>query len=213
MRILTVIVSYNRLPLLKRTFESYQATVTGPHYLMIVDNASNKATRRWLENNWGDCIYLNENRYPGYAANLGWGTLLRDHRKLGADTLLHRSDNDVEYLPGWANHVRERFATEPDLGQLGLRTLEEEGPHAAVGGNCVLRRNLFEQGYKYAGQPWHENAFEDAQLSALITGSGYRWARATQPCVVHLGVPSSTDPYYQQTFRERGISFSAWGAE
>lgn len=202
----TVIVSYNRLPLLKQTLDSYYQTVTLPFNLVIVDNGSDFETTDYLRHTNHQVIYLDSNMYPGFATNHGFALA-----SSGA-TLLHRSDNDIEYLPGWCDEVAEKFDLYPILGQLGLRTLEEEGPHAAVGGNCVIRRELWEQGLRYSENPWTPNTpFEDGLMASAIRRLGSSWARVERPCVIHRGLARSDDPYYQRTFADRGIGFAEYG--
>jgi glycosyltransferase involved in cell wall biosynthesis len=205
-----VVVSYNRLELLERTLASYLETVTLPYSLVVVDNCSTPDVIAWL---WRsdlarplEKIELAENLYPGFAANRGFEAAPSEA------TLLHRSDNDMEYQPGWCEEVVERF-DDPKLGQLGLRTLEEEGPQGAVGGNAVIRRELYDAGLRYGEAPWSEVPFEDCQMSQKIHRMGYTWGRVHRPCALHIGIASSTDPYYQQTFRDRHLSFAAWGVK
>lgn len=203
----TVVVSYQRLPLLRETLRSYRETVTLPHTLLVVDNASDPEVTAWLRREDVMVVALDVNRYPGYATNLGWAMAPTEAR------LLHRSDNDVRYLPGWCEEVVERFE-DPLLGQLGLRTLAEEGPQAAVGGNCVVRRALWERGLRYSELAWSAAApFEDAVLSHHVLAMGFRWARVERPCVEHIGLARRDDPYYQETFAVRGITFDEWGVE
>ena len=207
MRLLTVLVSYNRLELLKETVRSYRETVTLKHQLMIVDNGSDPETIDWLMAAMlsmpdVEVRYLNENRYPGFATNFGWQAGLVNH----SYGLLHRSDNDVEYLPGWCEEVERMFAAYPVVGQLGLRTLEEEGPHAAVGGNCVLRSEVFAAGVRYREEPWGAIVHEDGYMSQSVVAAGYGWARVENPCIVHRGIADMNDPYYQETMRVRGIT-------
>ena len=84
LRLCTVIVSYNRLPLLKETVFSYLATVTMPFSLVVVDNGSDDETRRWLKNSNLRVIYLGENHYPGYATNRGWEAIARAGHRVPA---------------------------------------------------------------------------------------------------------------------------------
>jgi GT2 family glycosyltransferase len=199
--LLTVVVSFNRLELLKQTVKSYKATVTLPHSLVIVDNGSDAETVKWLRASKHEVRYLGENRYPGFAANFGW------QDGLAASTrYLHRSDNDVEYLPGWCDEVVRMFDTHPTLGQVGLRTLEEEGAHAAVGGNCVIRREVWEAGVRYREEPWGAIVHEDAHMSGTVAAAGFAWARVERPCIVHQGIADMGDPYYQESMRIRGIT-------
>jgi glycosyltransferase involved in cell wall biosynthesis len=201
-RLHTTIVSFNRPELLKRTVESYLETVTLPYSLIIVDNGSDDTS--WLARiDTPLAVLLGENRYPGYAANHGFAYADEDV------SFLHRSDSDMEYQPGWCEEVVERFQ-DPTLGQLGLRTLEEEGNHAAVGGNAVFRRELWDAGLRYDERPWTEVPFEDATMSRKVHRLGYRWDRVQRPCALHIGIASRDDPYYQQTFADRGITFEQW---
>lgn len=209
MKLHTVIVSYNRPELLKRTIESYCSTVTLPNHLMVVDNSSNEETRALIHEFFVDgyvdmvCV-LEQNRYPGFATNEGFTHAPAD------TTLLHRSDNDVEYLPGWCDEVVARFQ-DADLWQLGLRTVEEEGPHPNVGGNCVLRAEAWASGIRYSGEPWDKVPFEDTQVSQRIKRAQKKWARVQRPCIVHIGIASRDDPYYQETFAVRRITFEMYG--
>lgn len=201
----TVVVSYNRPELLAETVESYLETVSLAYRLVVVDNGSELETlelarqyRPFLE-----LVELGENKYPGFAANAGFA-LADDHAKY-----LHRSDNDVLYAAGWCDELLERFS-DPDLGQLGLRTLAEEGPHAAVGGNMVLRREVYDAGARYLEHPWPEVAFEDANLSNAVIALGWKWARVERHCIEHRGICDRNDPYYIETFAARGIGFPEW---
>ena len=204
MKLHTVFVTYNRLELTKRTIASYLETVTLPYTMVIVDNASTDGTQDWLAENFTEYDLLFHNRYPGFAANLGWGRAPNDA------THFHRSDNDIEYLPGWCDEVAERF-TDERLWQLGLRTIEEEGPHGAVGGNCVIAREAWDAGIRYGEQSWHQVPFEDAKLSDKILRNGRIWARVEKPCIVHIGLANRDDPYYQETFSVRKITFEQYG--
>jgi hypothetical protein len=207
----SVLVSYNRLDLTTQAVLSYRETITGPHTLVVVDNASTDGTWEWLNDAFLDgaidqLILLPENRYPGFATNRGW-ELMPSHTRL-----LHRADNDFVFLPGWADHVREMFADDRGLGQLGLRTDEEEmfNTHN-VGGNNVVRRELWDEGLRYDERSWPEIArkvpgyTEDSFLSPLVRKLGWEWGRVTRPCIRPISREEPGDPYYVQTWADRGI--------
>jgi len=210
MNIHTVMVTYNRLELTKQAIESYFATRTGPGSLMVVDNNSTDGTREWLDKARFDGPFqvwlLPENRYPGYATNRGW------EMAPGDPVLLHRADNDFVFLPDWETHVRLQFSINEHLGQLGLRTDEEElhNPHN-VGGNCVIRKALWDEGLRYDERPWPKIAAkvpgytEDSFLSPAVRKLGWEWGRVTQPCIRSISRESTEDPYYRQTWKDRGI--------
>lgn len=204
MKIGTVVVSYNRPELLAATVESYCATVTGDYELVVVDNGSDRPTVRWLEQSGLCVIYLPRNRYPGPAANVGWQALVERF----SPELLHRSDNDVRYLDGWADTVRATLDAHPDWGQISMRTDDEELHQDAVGGNSVIRRAVWDAGIRYAEEGWDRVPWEDGALNMRIRRSGFAWGRVPTPCIVHEGAlrpEHKTDPYYVETYRVRRI--------
>jgi len=210
MHLHSVMITYNRLELTKRAIESYLETRTGPGTLVVVDNGSTDGTEEWLWNEFNvegtGVELLKENKYPGYACNRGW-------EQASPDTvLLHRADNDFVFLPGWETHVRLRFSADPELGQLGLRTDEEEMFNGHnVGGNCVIRKELWDQGLRYDERPWPKIAAkvpgytEDSFFSPAVKKMGWDWGRVTQPCIQPISSEDPNDPYYQETWRLRGI--------
>src|SRR5262245_56081368 len=84
----SVIISYNRPELTRQAYETYLATVSVPHSLLIVDNGSDEETQEFLRTVECDVLTLQANHYPGYATNHGW-----KHMPAGT-THLHRADND-----------------------------------------------------------------------------------------------------------------------
>ncbi len=203
----TVVISYQRLELTKQTIHSYMDTVTLPYTLVVVDNASDEATCEWLENDaWVDdynVIFLPINRYPGFATNRGWETAPPQ------TTLLHRSDNDFKFLPGWCDQVLAVLENK-SIGQVGLRTGEEElwNDHN-VGGNNVIRRKLWDKGLRYDERAWGDGYdpgwTEDSLLSPAVVRLGYRWGRVAEPCIQSLSYEDPSDPYYQASWAARGI--------
>lgn len=211
MNLHTVMVTYNRLELTKRALDSYLNTATEPWSLVVVDNNSTDGTQEWLlterpEPERVAVTLLPKNMYPGYATNRGWELMPNN------TVLLHRADNDFVFLPDWETHVRLMFSIEPRLGQLGLRTDDEEMHNRHnVGGNCVIRRELWDQGLRYDERPWPKIArkvpgyTEDSFLSPKVRKMGWEWGRVRQPCIQSISVESEEDPYYLQTWRDRGL--------
>src|SRR5438128_1893254 len=179
MKLHTVFVTHNRLELTKQAVESYLATVTVPFTYLIVDNFSSDGTQEWLADH--PSMLLDKNYYPGYACNRGWEQAPRD-----AD-LLQRADNDMAFVEGWCEHIIERFKNVQRLGQLGLRTdAEEFNAPDNVGGNCVLRRKLWDRGLRYDEKPWTDyppGISEDSYFSPQVRQLGFQWSRVQQPCL------------------------------
>ena len=114
--ITTVLLSYNRLHLLKITIESYLATISVPYELFIVDNASSKDVRDYIlevskNNDNIKPIFLDEN-IGGEGFNVGFDK--------GIYPFFHASENDLEYLDGWDKEMLSKFEIFPELGQLSL---------------------------------------------------------------------------------------------
>ena len=203
MKIHTTFITYNRLELTKVAVSSYLETVSVPHTLVVVDNCSIDGTRDWLLNDFDHGIHLlDKNRYPGDACNLGWSRAPED-----AD-FLHRADNDFKFLPGWCEQVEALFKTKK-IGQVGLRTDEEEVfARWNVGGNCVIRRSLWDKGLRYDERPWPEyppGYSEDSFFSPAIEEMGYTWRRVKKPAIESLASGDMNDPYYVKAYGDRGI--------
>lgn len=206
MHLHSVIVSFNRLELLQRCYQSYLETVSVPFSLVVVDNRSDNDTRQWLTAEVSphhQVVFLEHNRFPGYATNRGWELMPPE------TTHLHRSDNDFAYLPGWCDEVQRAFR-DVHVGQVGLRTNSEEGRAPGnVGGNNVIRRELWDKGLRYDERPWG-NSYppgwtEDSLLSPAVIEMGYLWTRVKKPSIVSLSYEDPADPYYQRTWALRGI--------
>jgi glycosyltransferase involved in cell wall biosynthesis len=227
MRISTTFITFNRLECTKQTIASYLETVTVPYTAIVVDNGSTDGTQEWLENElpeggegedamWWKLL-LPENKYPGYACNKGWhwGCTNLGIRwgAIEPPDFLHRADNDWTFLPGWCDTVAEAFEN-PLVGQVGLRTDREESDRNGkpipwnVGGNNIIRRQLWDAGLRYDERPWTElpaGHSEDTYLSPAVAAMGYEWQRVAKPCIVGNSVESRKDPYYVASYRARRI--------
>lgn len=199
----TVFVTYNRLELTKQAIQSYLETVSVPFTYVVVDNRSEDGTREWILSEIPNFSLLNENRYPGFACNHGWTFAGEDV------THLHRADNDFAFLPGWCDRVQEMFVMKK-IGQVGLRTDEEERNIIRnCGGNCVIRRELWDKGLRWDERGWEEYPplhTEDTYFSPEVRRLGYTWKRVKEPCIVSLAMDDLADPYYQETYRVRRMA-------
>lgn len=218
MKLHSVFITYNRLDLTKRALESYLETVTVDFRLLVVDNGSTDGTIEWM---WDDFLKrdldhlriceLGENRYPGYATNVGWKLVEEDFPA----THLQRADNDFIFLPGWCEEVERCFALPQrrPLGQLGMRTNEEElNVMSNVGGNCICPREIWEEGARWDERPWPRLTedigpgwTEDSLMSKTVRSLGYKWDRVERPCIQPISSEDPSDLYYQQTWKDRGI--------
>ena len=207
--IFSVLISHDRADLLWRTVKSYTRTKDDGCDLLIVDNASGEETTRLLlkieDMGLAQVLYLDRNEYPGAATNRGWWQADR------TIPYLHRSDNDIEYLPGWADVVRRTFEEHPEWGQISMRTDEEELFQDAVGGNNVIRHEVYYAGVTYSDEPRSSVPWEDGDFNQRVRKAGFGWGRVPEPCIVHIGdkmLPhiDLDDPYYERTYAERGLA-------
>ncbi len=212
MKLHTVFVTHNRLDLTKQAVLTYLETVTVPFSFCIFDNASTDGTREWVMEfiqvemslcGWNaNYLLSSENKYPGYACNRGWEVAPADA------TFLQRADNDFSFLPGWCDEVWRCFQ-DPALGQLGMRTVEQEGAvEQNVGGNNIIRRELWDAGLRYDERPWPEYPpawTEDSYFSPAVAALGWRWGRVETQCIQDLANATTADPYYHQTFTDRNM--------
>lgn len=187
----TVILNWNRSHLLRRTVESYLATITVPYELVIIDNNSQDDSPDYIESITADvgkhrAIFLAEN-IGGEAINLGYQSL--------SGKFFHHSSNDIEYLHGWDIEALRKFDAFPELGQLGLFSpfpqtelgevweLHEATPitrngetvyatNANVGGSCLIRRELWDSGVRWTNVPG-TNLPNDGLLSGHIRREGF----------------------------------------
>lgn len=215
MKLHTVFITYNRLELTKQAIGSYLETVSVPFTYTIVDNCSTDGTWDWIMEYFGHYTLLRENKYPGFATNMGWDSAPDDA------THLHRADNDFIFLPGWCEEVERMFAANENLGQVGLRTDEEEDFNRInVGGNCVIIRELWDGGLRWDERPWPQirdevgpGWTEDSIMSKNVKKTRlpvfekghYTWDRVERPCIQPISVESLDDEYYQATWADRGI--------
>ena len=70
MKIISVIVTYNRLSKLKNTLEAYDNQITHPYELIVVDNFSNDGTSDYLKH-WVNCPSKYKKKVKSLKENLG----------------------------------------------------------------------------------------------------------------------------------------------
>lgn len=228
MNLLIVVVTYNRLDYTKKTLRMLWDTIQVPHHIIVVDNNSTDGTRKYLlsleKRNRVDKVILNpENYYPGKAANIGWREGLETYNA----THLMRLDNDMHLSKGWDVLAEEYFDKIPNLGQLGIDNDAIQHPSAklremtingmtintwpgCVGGPCIVRRSLWDNGLRYDETPWEGSRSkmqEDSRLSSSVKNMGYLVGHMTDGlCWTFANETNWKDypEYYKKTFYDRG---------
>jgi len=198
----TVVVSYKRHDLTRQCVESFQDTVTIPYTIVVVDNGSPPETVKALRKLKVPLLELDQNYYPGFATNRGW------ERAPDSATLLQRSDNDTLYLPHWCDEMVEAFERNPKVMQYGPVAAGDEPftamSHWPVGGNSIIRRQIYDEGLRYTEVPWPElRVIEEQQLTHDVWGRGYERVFGTRPGIIYND--DGDLDYHRQSKRDRGI--------
>lgn len=232
MKLLVVLITYNRLAYTKRTLHDFYDTIEVPYYLVAVDNASTDGTQDYLNRvkarNRIDKVILNpENYYPGKACNIGWAEGLKEYP---AATHLMRLDNDMHLNKGWDLKAAEYFEAMPSLGQLGIEHEAIENARATgheitikgktinrfpgnVGGPCIISRAVWDKGLRYGEEPWKAQAKniptaqEDVWFSRAIEAAGFLMGHASEELARTFATRENWKEYpdyYKETLRSRG---------
>jgi glycosyltransferase involved in cell wall biosynthesis len=230
MKLLIVLITYNRLAYTKRTLRGLWDTIEVPHYLVVVDNNSDDGTQEYLKTLTGryrvDKVILNpENYYPGKATNIGWEEGLKEYPEA---THVMRLDNDMHLDKGWDLLAESYFKAIPELGQLGLDHEAIEHPKAVlrereingktinpwpgcVGGPNIIRRSIYDSGARYREMMWNDGRNsplqEDSQFSRLIQGMGYitgHMKENVSRTFANKDNWKEFPEYYKKTMKDRG---------
>lgn len=232
MNLLAVVVTHDRWGYTDKCLNGLLGGLWSDDRFVLVDNASTDETRDKLGIFVDDALVLNDrNLFPGAACNIGWQHGLSSFK---AD-LLMRLDNDIELLPGWRDHVEKAFTLFPTLGQLGILNMwEDYGGEANVpvkewnsegdgqidpdgytlnvnspwtGGNCVIRRELWDEGLRWDSNPWRPGKNEDTLMSQAIHDLGWKVARVIPTVANNLSYHAfdAYPDYYRFTASLRGL--------
>lgn len=131
-KVSTIVLSFNRPHLLKKTIDSYLKTTHVPFEMLVVDNNSDTETKSLIQefaSQYPDKIFpiLLDQNLGAEAINLVVPKCQGQY--------IHISENDQEYLPDWFEKAEECLTTFDKLGQICLQSpfpAEEEVWHTKV---------------------------------------------------------------------------------
>jgi glycosyltransferase involved in cell wall biosynthesis len=235
MKLLVALITYNRLNYTQKTLRNFRKTISDSteYYLVAVDNASHDQTQLYLKRQEGrgviDKVILNpENYYPGKATNIAWEEGLKEFPQ--ADYLM-RLDNDMEFKKGWDKAFEKYFKAIPELAQLGYDHEAIEHPQAysmavtingqtingwpgCVGGPCLIRRKVWDDGHRYSEEPWTNHGYEnviaeqeDVKLSRDLKNAGWLVGHTQEDWGRTFANKSNWHEdreYYKETMQKRG---------
>jgi glycosyltransferase involved in cell wall biosynthesis len=203
----TIILNWNRRELLETTVNSYLATVTVPHELFIVDNASTDGSQDFIR---ATCEG-NGNRHAILLETNEGGEALNPVIERARGRFIQVSENDIEYLPGWDTELLRKFEAFPELGQIspfspvprtdegeiwvekpaepltrdGVTVMVAEGN---VGTSCIIRREVWESGVRWRNIDGEMFRFpDDGNYSRDVKAAGFMVAWNDSYTVVNWG--------------------------
>jgi len=230
---LTVIVlSWDRLELLRTTVLSLLANTYCPFEMIIVDNHSSENCRKWLQNisdqhKTIQTLFLDE--------NLG-GEALNYAMKMAKGDFILISENDLEYSQRWDINMLAPFYHFAELGQLSpfspnpmieMGELWNKKPYSVifsqgfelkvasqnVGTSCLIRRKIIDSGIRFGNvQSANGNVLfpADAKFSSDIKRLGYLVAWSNRYQVINWGHIRATwvssEDYYQENWSAKSSS-------
>lgn len=125
--VFAIIISYQRLEMLKKTIESLSPTLPEGSMIAIHDNHSNEDVRTYLKElteTWNNKKV--RVRVVLHGENMGWGRAMNYtlssgfFREWKDFEYVLESNNDVTYEPDWCAKAQMMLDMNPDIGILGL---------------------------------------------------------------------------------------------
>lgn len=185
-----VVLNWNRAYLLEKTLASFLATVSVPHELWIVDNASTDNSQEIIARFCNEYADIKVRALPENVGGEAFNAVLPELK--GEFILL--SENDQIFLPGWGEQVLRAFRAYPRLGQMSLHApvpTDDEAwvskpvnsrfkngcllyqAHFNVGTSCVLGADLVRNGLRVHNIPGEIKFPDDARLSHEVKQRGF----------------------------------------
>lgn len=116
MKIIAVVVTYNRLALLQRTIAALKAQTRPLDAIVVVNNGATDGTADWLETQQGLEVFTQDN----VGGSGGFARGIREAGQMGADRIWCM-DDDVFPRPSCLERLLEAAATHPDAAILAPR--------------------------------------------------------------------------------------------
>lgn len=227
-----VVLSWNRLDLLRTTVLSLLANTHCPFEMFIIDNNSSEDCTKWIrfisKNHRSiQPIFLDEN-IGGEAINFGL------EEATGSFILI--SENDLEYLPDWDINMLIPFFCFKALGQISpfspfpmiemgeiwsekayksirIEGLELKVAAQNVGSSSLIRKQIIEAGVRFENLKTRDEFVKfpaDAKFSAEIKLRGYWVAWSNEYQVINWGhIENSwqkSSGYYRNNWKAKAQS-------
>ena len=117
-----VIPVYNGRELLKSCIESLRKHTTPPHEIIIVNNASDAATTRYIRGLRGVRVISNR-------ANLGFGRAINQGMRAARGRYVGWINSDTVCTPEWLERMLDALQSDPAVAAVGPMTSHSAGAH------------------------------------------------------------------------------------
>ncbi len=194
-----VVLSFNRASYMKRSVESLWANTTLPYQLIVMDDASDEETQdlvySWVRQKRVSTALFNVDH------NMGLGVAINRAAQISQGEYFCKLDSDLDYTPGWLEHVETLLDAHSEIGCLGLfkyehppcrfkdKLIADHGDYYEVedfvGSALCMRREV----YDLCG-PWIETLgsfSEDVQFKIAVQQCGYVMALPKTDLVHNYG--------------------------
>ncbi|MCB0415210.1 MAG: glycosyltransferase family 2 protein [Bdellovibrionales bacterium] len=206
-KISIIVLSWNRLSLLRTTVLSLIATTKIPFEITIVDNNSDKPTLLWLEKIEEEYSFI---RVIYQTKNKG-GESINDAFEYCQNEYILISENDIEYFPGWERKMLLPFYIDNFVGQVSpFSPFPEESfgedwvvkkhtttdhnlfywANQNLGTTCLVKKSTVTKGahFKSLSSKDSEICFpSDAEFSNAISKLGLKLVWLKDYCAINWG--------------------------
>ena len=178
MKIYTLTLTYNRLPLLQRCVRSIKNSPISPQGIVVVDNSDNSDSYDWCKTQPDVTYVKGDNSLGVIARNLGLQVIPKDD-----DVVIFQVDDDAIATPNYFQ-IAEKYFSNPKIGAIGqdawkltnYEGFQTEGV-SQVGARCHMLTGYLwmwraSLGIQYDGvnfpRFWREES--DAQFQVIAKG-------------------------------------------
>lgn len=212
-----VAVTHNRLDLLQRCIKSIRRN-TNDYELILIANAPDEETRKWIEENRPDKVTINDENI-GYPAAVNQGANAAEGRYLCF------MNDDVMVPEGWLVDMIKHLESDPRVGAVGPLLNNVSGPqydfprkgavpmfNIRLCGVCILTRlqTFFEVG-GLDTQFW--SSYDDDDFCLRLHLAGYKNLIIRDLLVYHVGGATYAklrNDYEMMTSADRKKFFEKW---
>lgn len=235
-----VIPVHGALPLLRECLLSISRHTAAPYEIILVDNASDAATRRYLRSRRGARLIEN-------ARNLGFARAVNQGMRAARGTYIAWVNSDTRVTPGWLERLADVLKADPALAAVGPVTNRIAGaalvpvpagfsPTAAkidalgtayalknagqvqevhrLTGFCLLLRRSAVRSVGLLDERFGLGCYEDYDYCLRLKQAGYTLAAARDVFVYHSyhGSFKSDAGHREQLLKNRAIFIEKWCA-